>query len=630
MFILISRYIVIIVCIFVNGYYARGIFSFNNSEIINDINGILYVSGEKAGGMTVKHDTLENAAVNKGKIIVSGKDAVGMSTIGGLIINEGIIEVTGENAVGMYIDGNNAITAAINNGEILVGRNANSAITAIGSNARIENNGIIRLDQNHSELKNNSAENIVIKALNGAEIINTGTISTENILELSSDKNSILRIGTNKNKEYGTFNASEIKINGNIIIDTAIVTSGYEEEYILQDILKASSVEISDETSFETDSILYKVNLKKTETDSFNAVLNRTNHTFSTVTNEKYKTTADIFTNAMNIEKYSKLSTEAQNIINTVYLKTKTPELINQSMKEITPTLYSYIENHIINTESAFQNALNGITSNIGIGKIGFALIGELKTDNINSREDSQLPEYDSKLSGVAGSIKITNNTYINTGYGKSSYKDDRKNHVISDSFFLGYSFSDINKTSNKNIGFLANYNINNGKRAIDVINMEENTNFNSYSFSLYGDISKKYGETFSIEPYLKFTALYGYYENINESGKAGSADIESESFLSAVPTGGVKASINKSDFSIYILGEIGYELMNVSQDKKAVLNGFNGTMIIPAYNNNKVRFNTGTGIDYQINKFNISLDALIDLSDANALTGRINLGYSF
>lgn len=616
--------------IYINSFYSRGIFSSNDSSILNDVNGTIHIFGEKSGGISISHNSLEVPAVNKGIIIVNGKDAVGMEAIGGLIINEGKIMVTGENAVGMFVNGFTTLATAVNNGEILVGKNADSAITASGSNAKIINNGIIRLDISHPELENSSAENVVLKALNGAEIINTGTISAEETLILSSDTGSTLKIGTTKNKKYGTFSASEIKINSDIIIDTTIVTSGYKEKYILSDVFEADSVELSDKSLFIADSILYEVNPVKNESGNVNVVLNRTGHTFSSLTDEKYKTTADIFTNAMSTDKYSKLSTEAQAVMDTVFLKSKTAELINKSMRDLSPTLYSYIDKHIINTEAVFQNSLNKISSDMKDGNIGFSLIADFQTDNKNSKSDSQLPEYNSKLGGIAGSIKVTENNYVNIGYGSSSYKENSKNKVNTDSFFLGYNIADISEFSNKNIGFLANYNKNSGKRRIDILDADESTEFNSYSFSLYGNISQKYGKTFTIEPYAKFTALYGFHENINESGKAGSADIESDSFSSVIPAGGIKAGIYKSDFNIYVLGEIGYELMDTTQDKKAVLNGFNGIMTVPAYKNNRTKFNTGAGLNYNFNKFTVSLDTLIDLANENALTGRINMGYSF
>lgn len=211
-----------------DGMYAR-----IGSAVINEAEGTIRNTGNvrmhaensigEAGSKAINRGTLETGFANYTVMSARGDKSE--------IINEGTIAVDHDNSIGMYVwEG----SAAVNSGEIYLNASNGTAIKAADATSTIINSGKIILSGTltgaDTDDKNNKAFD-----LNGATLINTGTVVSDGTVNLKAvDGKFVLGTG-------GTIESD--KIEGDFYAGSSLVLGGYEEKYTSYEALKTKNIQ---------------------------------------------------------------------------------------------------------------------------------------------------------------------------------------------------------------------------------------------------------------------------------------------------------------------------------------------------------------------------------------------------
>ena len=528
------------------GMYLYNSVGINNRDIIVSSEGTaigIYAIGKNASG------------TNNGKITVKGNGYGMISGYGGRVTNLGEITVQ-DKGYGMYAF---AGGYALNDkgGVINLSSQANGAMLADGNGSVVENRGVINIDKNNSIIKNDE-----LKAINGGKIINNGVINKNGSLILSSNTG-VYQIGTSQDGNYGKLKSENLKIDGNIEIDSNIAKGGYDEKYLLENVFEGDEISFGENTAIKSNSILYDASIKENAAGNMDGELVRNDKNISDFAGNNFGEVASIFDGYINSkDEYDKLTSEEKEVVDTIFDHTKSENSLKDAISQVSGTEYLNTQKQIFDIKNSFKEYDNSVISTLDTYKFNFKFIGEYsETDAKNG-----ISGYESKMSGFDGAMKLSDNLYGVLGYGYSDIDYDGKSDgkirtihtgIYKDLFADGYKLR---------MGLYGEYNFHENNRS--VFDKMAESKYNSYLAGVSGEISRRYGEDLYIEPSLSLDIAYGNIEKFDEEKAAGfNLAVDEQEYTSILPKAEVILGKDFENVKLFASAKYSYELGDMDKD---------------------------------------------------------------
>lgn len=593
--------------------YSQGMMTFNDGVITNGINGVINLTGDNVEGMSV--DT-NGTAINRGKITVEGYRADGINADSGKGENYETITVTGEDASGMRADDGgiviNQVGATIN---VKTGANG---MVASGTGSRAENYGtinvvadakggmrawdggiainygVINVDKNHSLNGMHDKEQVAIFADENSKIENYGTINTDG--EVKLEFGSTYTVGTNSDGTFGKLTASDVDLNGNLVISTDMVKGSYEESYKLDNMIEGENINLGEEYKNLSKSLLYDAKTSKDKEGNLDGELVRNNNSISDFTSNHLTQVGELFDKYLSKENYEKLSQENKKLVDKIFASTSSAADLKDAIGKVSGQEYLNISRQIFDIKDSFRKYDTSVISTLDSYDYNFALIGEY--GDIQSKDG--VIGYDTKMTGFNGAMRLADNLYGTLGYGYSDIDYDNsaegKIQTIHAGLYRDYSYN----KSNIRVGTFGEYNF----HEIDRENLDGyvNTDYNSYLVGVTGEISKKYGDTLYIQPRLALDIAYGNIENFSEDN----LEIKEQDYTSVLPKAELIVGKKLNNIELFAKSSYSYELGNLDKDMDIKL--LNNTVGID--NDTMDKGNLDLSIGTELNFESLSLNA--------------------
>lgn len=595
--------------------YSVGIYSFNNANITNDINGVINLTGESIEGMALNSGGL---AINKGKIIIQGNDVNGISVNGGRGENYGIITIEGKDSVGMQADvGGTVINkegGIINVGTGAIGMKAsgegsvaenygtiNIAADAVGGmrawdGGTVTNYGTIVIDKNYQaseETDGMTKEQVAIFADGNSEIKNSGTIKTDGTVNI--EIGGTYTVGTNADGTFGKLTADSINLSGNLLVSADIVKGSYEDSYDLDNMIEGKNIIFGEEYKSLSTSILYDIKTSKDENGNIDGELVRNNNSISNYIDNSFEKIGTLLDNYLSKENYEKLSNEDKELIDKVFDSTSSASEVKEAIEKLSGREYLNTSRQVLDIKESFKKYDDSVISTLDNYDSNFTLIGEY--GNIQSK--GIVVGYESKMTGFNGALKLSDTLYGTLGYGYSDINLDNgasgKIQTIHAGVYKDYSY---NKT-NIRLGVFGEYNFHDVSR--ENLFGKNSVDFNSYLVGVTGDISKKYGKAVYIQPKL---ALDISYLNVDDFNEGKNLRVKEQEYVSVLPKIELLVGKKMNNVELFAKSSYSYELGNLDKDMDIEL--LNTTVGIK--NNSVDRGNLDLSIGTKLNYENISL----------------------
>ena len=613
-----------------NNNYSDGVYidedggKFTNKGLIEIVGG--YGAGIDTGYVPYENGTLhpewqkEAVAVNEkgGVITVIGTNTEISNKMYGMvadgpkasIINKGTINVNGKNSWGMAAFGG---AKAENYGIINVGDTAAGGMIAEDTGSTISNEGTINISKD-----NKSAE--ALKAINGGKILNEGTIKTDAIVEIKTSGTYV--IGTNKDGSYGKLSAVKANLDGNIVVESDIVKGNYGKESILENVVEAEDIKLGENVNFKSDSLLYNASVKKDVFGNLDAKLTRNDKNVSDFADEKFIKVSSIFDDYINNEsEYNKLSSEGQEVIDTIFDHAKTESSLRNAVNQVTGTEYINIQKQIFDIKNNFKEYDNSVISTLDTYNFNVQFIGEYS--EVDSKNG--ISGYENKMSGFNGAMKLSDNLYGVLGYGYSDIDYDGKSDgkiqtihtgIYKDLFADGYKLR---------IGMYGEYNFHENNRA--VLDKRAESEFNSYLAGVSGDVSRKYGEDLYIKPSLSLDISYGNVEKFDEEKAEGfNLKVDEQDYTSILPKAEIILGKDFENIKLFTSAEYSYELGDMDKDMTIEL--LNKKADVKNNEMEHGQFKVSTGGSISIN--NLSLNAELGKEFGRRDREYVKAGFSY
>ena len=583
--------------------YSEGI---NNNLITigNGASGMLADEGKATNNGTISVEensygmiaqSSDSQAINgdKGVIIVSGENSYGMVAKNGEntnAINNGIIKV-GTGAYGMLAESGGT---AINNGTIDVTAGALGGMIA-KKDGYIENSqtGVINIDVSHN-LNEENKEKFALQTQNGGMAINNGTINTNG--NVSIEVGSTYIVGTNSDGTFGKLAASDVDLNGNLVISTDIVKGSYEESYKLDNMIEGENINLGEEYKNLSNSILYDAKTSKDKNGNLDGELVRNGNSISDFTNDNLTQVGELFDKYLAKENYEKLSQEDKELVDKIFTNTDSAKNIDEAIKKVAGQEYLNISRQIFDIKDSFRIYDSSIISTLDRYDYNFTLIGEY--GDIQSKDG--IVGYDTKMTGFNGAMKLADNLYGTLGYGYSDIDYDNnaegKIQTIHGAIYKDYGYNKYNIRA----GVFGEYNFHEIDR--DNLNGNVNTDYNSYLVGATGEISKKYGDTLYVQPRLALDIAYGNVENFSED----SLEIKEQKYTSILPKAELIVGKKLNNIELFAKSSYSYELGKLDKDMDIKL--LNNTVGID--NDTMDKGNLDLSIGTEVNFESLSLSA--------------------
>ncbi|MCS5420445.1 autotransporter domain-containing protein, partial [Psychrilyobacter sp. S5] len=541
---------------------------------------------------------MENGAYgeNTGQITISSADSYGMyAGTGSTVVNKegGTITVNGSNSTGMVADGSGA--EAYNYGTIHVKSESgttNSAYTA------------------KDESSQAAVDTVYMKAINGGQIYQLGTLQSESSIVLSSDSS---RMAVPSSYLFSSADASydaggDFTLDGEMHVFTL---AGMGNEYTVNNYIVAEG-NIEGEEGILSLSPVYKI---AASVDEGNDGSNRAALTFTKINDIENLVTEDwmkplaelidgaVFNNTGGfVDKYPNLAAKIANTTSYTPL-----------MEELSANEYANISKLILDNEEFFNGmgkkvmheTRNSISfkmddSEDSIDKYKIVLadfveFGERQLKfaadykESSTKEETGTVGYESNKGGFILALE-NEKKGITLGYSKEDVDYNEGSEGDINSIHLGgYSSRELGSAYlNTSLGF--EYNMHDMERRIDVsgsgISEKAEANFNSYTVSLENRISRSVElNTVSVSPYVSLNLAMGYHEDIEESGAPGlNAEVSDETVYSTELEGGIILSkkfslVSGVNLKLYTHPRIKYDFAHPEDVREEVsLEGINGS----------------------------------------------------
>lgn len=603
--------------IVVGNNYSTGMMAFNGGIITNGEKGEVNLTGNNVEGMSV--DT-NGIAINKGEIIVEGYKADGIDADSGRGENYGTITVIGEDASGMRADAGgiviNQIGATINvkagaNGMVASGKGSkaeNKGTINVYKDAKygmcawdggtIVNNGLIRVEEGHAdpdlaggvvdEFDEEGNPTGSIKEPGKGEVI-------EGVVDFSIKNGGTYVVGTNSDGTFGKLTASDIDLNGNLVISTDMVKGSYEESYKLDNMIEGENINLGEEYKNISNSLLYDAKTSKDENGNLDGELVRNNNSISDFTSKNLSQVGELFDKYLSKENYEKLSQEDKELVDKIFISTSSANEIKNTMNKLVGLEYLNISRQIFDIKDSFRKYDTSVISTLDRYDYNFTLIGEY--GDIQSKDG--IVGYDTKMTGFNGAMRLADNLYGTLGYGYSDIDYDNnaecKIQTIHAGIFKDYSYN----KSNIRVGTFGEYNFHETDR--ENLDGNVNTDYNSYLLGVTGEISKKYGNSLYIQPKFALDIAYGNVENFRDQ-----LEIKEQNYTSVLPKVELIVGKKLNNIELFAKSSYSYELGNLDKDMDIKL--LNNTVEID--NDTMDKGNLDLSIGTEINFESLSLSA--------------------
>lgn len=546
-----------------NGNNLVGILGINSKEFKTVINnGEISLKGNNVIGMKLHRAS----GVNNDVINIDSPNGIGISVVGknSIAINNGDINIAG-NGIGIYAgyqaSGRNNSTGNINilgngygmyannhgyvlnEGTITLSANAKGAMVADGTGSVAENRGNIVIDSSNQAIKNNE-----LQAINGGQVINSGTITYTDNATISAVGGTYMISGTDE-ENYGKVKADSININGNIVVDGDIVKGSYKENYTFEKVFDADQIEFDENYKLVSNSLLYDSKLEKDEDGDYNSKLIRNDKNISDFANSNYLSSAKMLDRYFSEENYNSLNSDGKKLIDLLNISNING--LNENLRDLTPSLYANNIEIAKDISRKFESTKVDIIETLGEKDYNFALIGDY--NKLDSKDS--IVGYKMKTTGVLGSFAIKDG-YVSLGYGYSDvdFKDDSNGET--NSLYLAYDRYKKYDDFNLKYGVNGNYYFNEITREMKSFKSSGDSKFDSYIVKAYGEISKRYSSFLDVEPY--FGVDFGYYKSEDfEENSVVKIDIDNQDVLFVEPKVGTKIYKKFENLSLY--GELEY-----------------------------------------------------------------------
>lgn len=508
---------------------AIGMRADTNSTVTNKTGGIITVIGENAVGM--KADEGGEAINEAGATIKVGSGAYGMVADGGKATNKGTIEV-GVGASGAML--------ATNGGYILN-----------------DTTGVINIDNSHGLTEENKEE-FALKTETGGTFDNKGTINTNGKVKI--DLGSTYTVGTNSDGTFGKLTASDVELNGNLIISTDMVAGSYENSYKLDNIIEGDNINLGEEYKNLSDSLLYDVNTSKDEDGNLDGELVRNDNSISDFTNSNFSQVGKMFDKYLTKENYEKLSQAEKDLVDKIFASTGSADEIKEAIEKSSGKEYLNISRQIFDIKDSFRKYDSSVISTLDKYNHNFTLIGEY--GDIQSKDG--IVGYDSKMTGFNGAMRLVDNLYGTLGYGYSDIDYDNNSEGKIQTIHAGlYKDYTYNKADIR-VGVFGEYNFHETDRDDLTEHKYMNTKYDSYLVGVTGEISKKYGDSLYIQPKLSLDIAYANVESFDEENVL---EIKEQDYTSVLPKAEVKVGKKFNNLELFTKSSYSYELGDLDKD---------------------------------------------------------------
>lgn len=555
----------------VNGNNSIGMWDKKGGTIINESAGVIKAKDKQSIGILLS--SFNSKGKNLGIITMEESDSIGMFAKDiGEVINEnsGNIEVKKSNSIGMKmtskyskgrnfgnisVDGKGSIGMLAENGAIAVnestgfievGKDAYAGMVSRGKGSRMENFGTIVIEEG------STGKDII--AENGGTFINYGNIKSEDNLLISALEDGKFIIGTDENGNYGKIYGKSVSLDGEIKVSADITKSSFANEYILQNIVDSEDIILEKGFTFTSTSLLYDATAKKDTWGNLDGVLTRNDKVLSDFTSGYLTSVGKIFEKYASEEYFKNLSSDAKEVIR--YIDTENVQGINNSLDNLVPKIYANLGREMLDISETFKEEGLRNSENLKDKEYSFAVIG--KYEDIESRDN--IEGYNSKLSGFIGTMNFHNGLYGSIGfaYKDINYSGDSEGNIKT--LHLGVNKYVDYKKINLKVGILGEYNFHENTRG--VIDRYAHSDFNSYSIRGFSEISKKFGEKIYFKPVVSLDLAHMKYDSFSEAnGGSLNSSVDSQSYTSIVPKGGLLLGGKIKKIDIYTGVEYSYEL---------------------------------------------------------------------
>lgn len=557
------------------GLYARiGSTAVNEAEgtISNTGNVRMHAENSNTNGEA------GSTAINKGILETGFNNYTVMSARGNKseIINEGTIAVDHDNSIGMYVsDG----ADAINTGEIYLNASNGTAIKAADATSTITNSGKIILSgtlTGTEDDKNNKAFD-----LNGATLINTGTVVSDGTVNLKAVDGKFV-FGTG-----GTIESD--KIEGDFYAGSALVLGGYEEKYTSYEALKTKNIE----GNVFSDSAMFNSKIVKNG-ENYDIVLERKN--FKSIINNS--DLGEVLENSYS-DNGNPLKENYYNALKSISDVEGLNEGIEDSYgMEYYPTIAKQTLDILNNSNRVITNNVIKDRRTVKIGDITAIAGGDftkLKEDSYESVSGYDLELYSVYL-GAEKQIKEKTRVggILTIGKASASYKDidaSRDDYYYQGNIYIVHENEDKLKFTSMIFAGITDTDL---ERDLSVTTINETLtdNVDNYYVGIKNSLSKRWdiGKNY-IEPKVELNITHMMQGDISEKGDY-AIDIDSVDSTSIETGVGVAigrdiflAGGSKINLEVSLTGyaELGnpYEDLNstfkVLSDEKVKISGYEG-----------------------------------------------------
>lgn len=621
----------------INSNESIGIFSKGTNGIARN-NGIINLSSNKAIGMFLDN----SLGINNDIINLSSNKAIGMFAIGknSSVMNNKEIFIDSKNEGYGMIAGygakatNSGVITIINKGYGMVAykggyalndiggvinlsSKANGGMLAYGDGSVVENRGVINIDKNNSIIKNGEE----LKAVNGGKIINKGRIERNGNIDLIS-QSGVYSIGTERNGNYGKIQSKSLNINGNLEIDTEIVKENYRDKYVLENVFVADSINVNENVSIKSNSLLYDAKLENNNNGNLDGVLTRNNKKLGDFVGNKLQKTAKVFSEYYSEENYKNLDEISKNIINKIDVSNG--KNLEKSLSQLTPSIYGNRKNQVLELNNLFEegrkNAIHGMNGK----ENNFVLLEDFY--KINSK--NEIDGYKNLVSGFLGTKKVGENDYLSFGYSHSEidYENDMSGKIES----IHFGADKIIKANENTLKFGGSFEYNFHKNEREVFNENISSKFNSYGVNSYGEIGRKYENNIIFEPFMRFNIGYYKLSSFDENIDNFILDIKDEDFLFVKPEIGMRTNKKIGKLNLYSNIKYSYEINREKDKVRYEYKNLGKVITLENNESNEGNLDIKLGTSYINENFEINFNLGKEFLNRNKEYIELNIGYRF
>lgn len=508
---------------------AAGIYGYESSLYNSGVNSTIDVktSRENSRAYGIKGD--KSYVENEGTITVNSakSDAYGLYINQGQAVNTegGIINVYGKTgSYGIYAYSRDPETGAevgtaevFNLGTINIsGDTKNVGIYADGSNVTVENSGVININ---GESKGNVCEgtecdkDTAIQLVNGAHLVNSGTLSSSGNLNLSAMGGDITL------EKGGQFNAGN-SISGDIKVSENVVKDTFTTESVVADAVSAKDVS---NLNLHSKSYLYDAELSENNDGKYDVVMQMKD--FSAITDDSSEAAylAQNYSEEKNVELFNTLKTastasEADKITAKAMGSSMLPNIPEEELK-VQRGLDRKMMGELFKDGGDVRRIVGG-----NVMHIGRDTHGTLTGYDLDSQ--SMYTLYDKKLDNRYRLGLGLSFTHTNTDYNDDS---SRKNFMVQG--YVPFTYNNGNgltAVSMARVGYAdGEY-----KRRGNDRTYEADTKAVTYGLLNEARYTKDMG-LFNLTPFVGLNAIGWYQDSMNEGNDPMALHIDSENIFS-------------------------------------------------------------------------------------------------